>query len=52
MGFILGDLKSGKKFESQLEAHTRKLEESLRLDPKNVDRRQEFVKPWYPAGEK
>jgi hypothetical protein len=35
-----------------LEEVARKLEETLRLDPKNVDRKSEFVKPWYPAKEK
>jgi hypothetical protein len=51
---MLGDSKLGaaKNFDGLLEEQARKLEESLRLDPKNLDRQKEFTKPWYPAGEK
>ena len=54
INFMLGEPKLGfsKNFEVQLEEQARVLEETLKLDPKSVDRQQEFIQPWYPAGEK
>ena len=54
MGFILGDVKKGlsKNFEAIVENERQKLEESLRINPKTLHKKDEFVRSWYPKGDK
>ncbi len=54
LGFLFGDVKKAisKNFELNVEQEQKRLENILKLNPKNVTRKEEFVKPWYLAGEK
>jgi len=53
-GFLLGDVNKGlnKNFDNIVENERPKLEESLRINPKTLHKKEEYARSWYLPGDK
>lgn len=53
-GFLVGDFRKqfSKTYQTSMEQESKSLEAKLRLDPKKLDKKNEFVMPWYQGGSK